>query len=74
MHVIRLYLEATEYMEKGAITLPNPNVDLLIEIRRGKYKLSEIEEMGKRLEAEAMAAQAKSPLPGDSRSGTQLPI
>jgi len=63
MHVVRLYLEAKEYMETGVITLPNPNVDLLIAIRQGKYKLSQIEEMGKHLEAEAMAAQEKSMLP-----------
>ena len=63
MHVVRLYLEAKEYMETGAITLPNPNVDLLIAIRQGKYKLFQIEAMGKQLEAEALAAQAKSKLP-----------
>src|SRR5579864_390063 len=63
MHVIRLYLEAKEYMESGKITLPNPRVDLLIAIRQGKYKQFEIEEMGKQLRAEAMIAQEKSPLP-----------
>jgi uncharacterized protein len=63
MHVIRLYLEAKEYMETGKITLPNPKVDLLISIRKGKYKQVEIEEMGKQLEAEAMQAQEKSQLP-----------
>ena len=63
MHVIRLYLEAREYRETGKITLPNPKVDLLISIRKGKYKQFEIEEMGRQLEAEAMQAQEKSPLP-----------
>jgi uncharacterized protein len=63
MHVIRLLLEAREYMETGAISLPNPNVDLLIAIRQGSYTLSQIEEMGKRLEAEAMEAQERSALP-----------
>lgn len=63
MHVIRLYLEAKEYMETGKITLPNPKVDLLIAIRLGKYKRSEIEEMGKELQAEAYSAQKRSPLP-----------
>jgi len=63
MHVIRLYLEAKEYMESGRITLPNPNVEMLVAIRGGKYKLSEIEEMGKQLHAEAFAAQEKSLLP-----------
>jgi uncharacterized protein len=63
MHVIRLYLEGKEYIETGKITLPNPRVDLLISIREGKYPRSEIEEMGKQLEEEALAAQERSPLP-----------
>lgn len=63
MHVIRLYLEAKEYMETGKISLPNQRVDLLVDIRTGRYKRAEIEEMGKQLEAEATAAQQMSPLP-----------
>jgi predicted nucleotidyltransferase len=63
MHVIRLYLEGKEYARTGAITLPNPRVDLLITIREGKYKRSEIEEMGKQLKAEALEAMERSPLP-----------
>jgi uncharacterized protein len=63
MHVIRLYGEAKELMESGRITLPRPNRDELIEIRRGKYSLSQIQELGQQLESEALAAQANSPLP-----------
>lgn len=63
MHVIRLFLEAKEYMEEGKISLPNPRVDLLIDIRKGKYKLSEVEEMGKQLDLEVVQAQSNSPLP-----------
>jgi len=63
MHVIRLYGEAKELMEKGRITLPRPNRDELIEIRKGKYSLPEIQVMGRQLESEALAAQATSPLP-----------
>jgi hypothetical protein len=63
MHVIRLYLEAKESRETGKITLANPRVSLLLEIRRAKYKLSEIEAMGKELQAETYSAQQKSPLP-----------
>jgi uncharacterized protein len=65
MHVIRLYGEAKELMECGRITLPRPNRNELIEIRQGKYSLSEIQKLGSQLEAEALAAQAKSPLPDD---------
>jgi predicted nucleotidyltransferase len=63
MHVIRLYLEGKEYVQTGKITLPNPRVDLLIAIREGKYKRSEVEEMGKQLEAESLAAMENSHLP-----------
>jgi uncharacterized protein len=63
MHVIRLYGEAKELMEHGRITLPRPNRDELVEIRKGKYSLSEIRQLGAQLESEALAAQATSPLP-----------
>ena len=63
MHVIRLYGEAKELMEKGRITLPRPDKDELVAIRKGKYSLGEIRELGAQLEAEALAAQANSPLP-----------
>jgi hypothetical protein len=63
MHVIRLYGEAKELMEKGRITLPRPNKEELVGIRNGKYSLSEIQELGAQLESEALAAQATSPLP-----------
>jgi len=63
MHVIRLYGEAKELMKDGRITLPRPNRDELIEIRKGKYSLMEIQELGAQLESEALAAQATSALP-----------
>jgi len=62
MHVIRLYGEAKELMEHGRITLARPNRDELIEIRKAKYSLTEIQELGAQLESEALAAQATSPL------------
>ena len=52
-------------MERGRITLPRPNRDELIEIRKGKYSLAEIQELGAQLESEALAAQLTSPLPED---------
>jgi uncharacterized protein len=63
MHVIRLYGEAKELMERGRITLPRPDREELVEIRKGKYSLSQIQELGAQLESEALAAQARSPLP-----------
>jgi predicted nucleotidyltransferase len=63
MHVIRLYGEAKELMEHGRISLPRPDRAELVEIRQGKYRLIEIQEMGRQLEAEALASQSNSPLP-----------
>jgi len=63
MHIIRLYGEAIEFMETGRITLPRPNAEELIAIRRGRYKLHEIEEMGKDLEAKAWQARESTQLP-----------
>lgn len=63
MHVIRLYGEAKELMEKGFITLPRPNKEELVAIRNGKYSLTEIQELGSQLESDALAAQATSSLP-----------
>jgi hypothetical protein len=65
MNVIRLYGEAQELMEHGRITLPRPNREELIEIRKGKYSLSEIRELEAQLQSEALAAQATSPLPDE---------
>ena len=65
MHIIRLYGEAKELMEDGRITLPRPNSRELIEIRGGKYSLTEIRELGEQLESEALAAQATSLLPDE---------
>lgn len=63
MHIIRLYGEAIEFMETGRITLPRPDAEELIAIRRGKYKLHEIEEMGRDLEAKARRARETTQLP-----------
>lgn len=51
MYLIRLYGEAKELMETGRITLPRPNRDELIEIRKGNYSLREIQELGQQLES-----------------------
>jgi len=63
MHVVRLFGEAKELMETGSISLPRPNKDLLIDIRLGKYKFEEIKDMAKSLEADALSARDRSPLP-----------
>lgn len=62
-HCIRLLGEGKELMEHGRITHPQPNVQELISIRNGKYRLSHICEMAEALETDARAAQEKSSLP-----------
>lgn len=63
MHVIRLYGEAIELMKTGKITLPRPNKDELIEIRKGEHSLSALKVWGSALEAEAIDAAQNSYLP-----------
>lgn len=63
MHITRLLHEARELMQTGTITLPRPEKDLLIDIRKGKYKLYELEKLNDGLEREALAAKEKSLLP-----------
>ena len=63
MHLIRLLQEAHEFLTTGNITLPRPNADELIAIRRGKYKLYELVELANGLEVDALAAKEKSALP-----------
>lgn len=63
MHITRLLYEAEELMRAGTITLPRPEKELLIDIRRGKYKLYELERMNNELEVAALAAQEQSNLP-----------
>jgi predicted nucleotidyltransferase len=63
MHITRLLHEVIELMEHGRITLPRPEKELLIDIRKGKFKLYELEQMNNQLEIEAIAAKEKSQLP-----------
>jgi predicted nucleotidyltransferase len=63
MHLIRLLGEAKEFVESGEITLPRPNAAELIEIRLGKYGLSELIDWAGRLQQEASEARDRSLLP-----------
>jgi predicted nucleotidyltransferase len=64
MHIIRLLGEAKEFVESGEITLPRPNAAELIQIRLGKYKLTELMDWAKQLQQEAMETKSRSTLPG----------
>lgn len=63
MHITRLLYEVEELMRAGTITLPRPEKELLIDIRKGKYKLYELERMNNELEVAALEAQSRSQLP-----------
>jgi predicted nucleotidyltransferase len=63
MHVIRLYGEALEFLRTGKITLPRPNKDELISIRKGEWPLVKFQQYAQELEALCEAEKEKSPLP-----------
>jgi uncharacterized protein len=63
MHCLRLYLECIELMREGRITLPRPEREFLIGVRRGKYTLEQFEHLVEDLRNQAESAAASSPLP-----------
>jgi hypothetical protein len=63
MHIVRLMSEARELMKTGRITYPRPEVELLKDIRRGKYKLNDVVQMANDIQAEAIEAQKTASLP-----------
>jgi uncharacterized protein len=63
MHIFRLLGEAKEYMETGKVTLPRPNKEELIAIRRGEWMLSDLLAKANILQQEAISARDTSGLP-----------
>lgn len=63
MHITRLLHECRELLRDGKITLPRPERDLLVDIRKGKYRLHELITLNNELERQALAAAEKSELP-----------
>ncbi len=63
MHCLRLYFECIELMERGEITLPRPERELLIEIRNGAWPLQRFLETARELHNKAEAAARVSSLP-----------
>lgn len=63
MHMIRMMFEGIEYVSSGRITYPRPEVETLLEIRKGKW--SEDQVVNAYREAEFMLGEAirNSPLP-----------
>jgi hypothetical protein len=63
MSMIRSWDEAKELLEKGCITFPRPRNEELAAIGSGKYSLRKVKAMFLQRQSEALAAEAKSPLP-----------
>lgn len=63
MHCLRLYFECIELMQAGRITLPRPERDLLIQVRRGHYTCDQFEAMATDLHHQAEASAMASSLP-----------
>ena len=69
MHCLRLYLECIELMRFGAITLPRPEREFLIEARSGKWTLERFLNEVESLRREAEDAAQKSTLPDSVNVG-----
>jgi predicted nucleotidyltransferase len=63
MHCLRLYFECVELMRDGRITLPRPEKDLLIGVRRGDWDLERFRREADALRVEAERCAAESALP-----------
>lgn len=71
-HAYRLISEAEEFLEKGTITLPRPDAELLLKIRRGEYDVDHREELMKGCER-IRKAEKESFLPDEpNRYGIQV--
>jgi predicted nucleotidyltransferase len=62
MHGLRLLYECLELMQRGTITLPRPEKDLLIEVRSGSWRFEKVLQHAQRMFKEVEDAVKKSPL------------
>ena len=63
MYTVRLLFECLELVSERRITLPRPERDLLIRVRRGKYSMDKVTTMAVKLFAECRDAASRSSLP-----------
>jgi predicted nucleotidyltransferase len=63
MHGLRLLYECMELMQRGKITMPRPEKDLLIKVRSGAWTLKKVLAHAEALAAEVEDAVRSSPLP-----------
>lgn len=67
MHLVRLLMEGCELLETGGIKFPLTGSGLLLDIRRGKFSLAEIDEMVADYENELDEMEKRSHLPSKPR-------
>jgi predicted nucleotidyltransferase len=63
MHGLRLLYECMELMQPGTITLPRPERDLLISVRRGSWTFEKVLAHAQSLSKEVEDSVKRSPLP-----------
>lgn len=63
MHIIRLLKEGEELLTTGYLTFPRPEVNLLRDVREGKYTLDEVKEMVRDMESKFDDFEKMSLLP-----------
>ncbi len=63
LHCFRLMSEGEELLNKGTITFPRPDGELLLEIKNGKYKYNELIEKLENMESFFEELYTKSSLP-----------
>jgi len=63
MHALRILYETQEIIGTGKLTLPNPNKEILIAIRRGEWQLEEFMQAYEKMKIDCVKAQTGSPLP-----------
>ncbi len=63
MHTLRLLFECKELLERGYITLPRPEKELLIRVRTGEVPLNRVLDMAQRLFVACEEAEKHSALP-----------
>lgn len=63
MHMMRMMFECEEFLNTGNITYPNPQKDILLEIRTGKWSWEKLFKEYYEAEKRVKEAEVKSPLP-----------
>lgn len=62
-HLLRLLFECKELLQTGVIEFPLKERDLLIDVRRGNWKIQEVLDLSDQLEAEIDELEKKTSLP-----------